>query len=51
MNLYLTILLVIVVFILLMFLIRQNIKDEKELKNLLNNDYYKSEEKEVDRTS
>ena len=36
---YLIIPLVIVVFILLVFLVRQNIKDEKELRKKLNNDF------------
>jgi hypothetical protein len=41
MNWYIVIPLVIIVFILLVFLVRQNVKDEKELRNKLNNDYRK----------
>lgn len=41
---YLIIPLIIIVFGLIIFLIRQNIKDEKELRNLLNNDYHKFKE-------
>lgn len=41
MNWYIVIPLIIVIFCLLVFLIRQNIKDEKELRNKLNNNYRK----------
>ncbi|MEO5947033.1 MAG: hypothetical protein ABIP79_09465 [Chitinophagaceae bacterium] len=39
MNWYLVIPLVVVIFSLLVLLIRQNMKDDKEIRNKLNNDY------------
>ncbi len=41
MNWYLVIPLVVVIFSLLVLLIRQNMKDDKELRNKLKNDYRK----------
>lgn len=46
MNWSLVITLVVVIFSLLVLLIRQNMKDEKELRNKLKNDYRKFEKRE-----
>lgn len=48
MDWYLVIPLVIVVFVLLVFLVRQNIKDEKELSNKLNNNYRRFKKRDGD---